>query len=476
MKAKLKTPAFQYGFCILSFLSALFFIKLKVPFTGSGEITFYFTEILGLALGAFLIFYLFKNFKKLSKEHKIIFWTAFVSQFVFLAIYACRVILSGIELKSILVIESNLFVISFMFMVLLGIVSSRIVVRSMTLFFTSLSVLSMLLMFFVPASYTDWSLFACDLFYVSTFGNAIRTYLVLICLPVSVMDYLHSKNKLTAICLIAQIFSLTVCGMVSGARINYLCIPLVIVAVAIILVFFNNKKKDIKMPATIVSVFALAVVFVFFVSQFFFLIYSQMMRLDITKSVMNTLNIEYIELFPSEDLADSEKLNNMHNEMIDQAESSAAQSSSSRRHMWSNAFEDIKKAPFFGEGLKQYEFDFGSAVLVMQAHNFVIEYLLAFGLVGFFFWAIMMMTPEYIMLKKVKFKFWRSAPLLLAFCSMFLACIGAFVQPYFLYPNIMFFIFVMIGTYYSEHEKEFSCVNKNEENTCKIEAGESEDC
>ena len=166
----------------------------------------------------------------------------------------------------------------------------------------------------------------------------------------------------------------------------------------------------------------------------------------------------------------------MHNEMIDQAESSAAQSSSSRRHMWSNAFEDIKKAPFFGEGLKQYEFDFGSAVLVMQAHNFVIEYLLAFGLVGFFFWAIMMMTPEYIMLKKVKFKFWRSAPLLLAFCSMFLACIGAFVQPYFLYPNIMFFIFVMIGTYYSEHEKEFSCVNKNEENTCKIEAGESEDC
>lgn len=447
----------------------MFFIKLKVPFTNSGEITFYPVEILGLALGAFLIFYFIKTFKSMTKEHKLIFFAALASQLVFVTIYAARVLLKGVELKSILVLESNLFVLAFLFLIILKLIDANIVIRSASVFFSALGVLGALLIYLIPESYTDWTLFHCSAFSLLTFGNAIRTYLILITLPLTLFFYIREKSKLSLICLVAQTFSFVICGMVSGARVNYLCMPIALLMVIIVpfAALRNREGKKASIVLAVTCVLSLALVL--FSSQFSAKVYSQMMRLNVTKNVMEALNIEYsgieIGIHVGYDIGENEA---DLEDMLDDAGSSAEQSAMSRDYMWALAVEDIKKAPLFGNGLKSYDFAFEEGTLTMQAHNFILEYLLAFGIVGFLFWGLMILTPEIIMIKRMRSKFWKTPVIWLVAFSMFFACGGAFFQPYFLYPNIMFVIFLMMGCYYSVHEDSFcECEEKKEISECE---------
>ena len=456
---KERSPAWQYVFCMVTFLSAFIFLKPKVSFTNSGEITFYLVEILGLLVGAFLIFYLFKNFKTLSKNSKILFWTAFISQAAFLIIYAVRIFTVGLEMKSILIIESNLFVLGFYLLIVFRILSAKCVLTSLSYFSAVLGVASVVLIYVLPDSYTDWVLYWNENLYVLTFGNAVRTFIMLLCLPLTAMNHWLCRSKASAVCFYVHLASLVVCGMISGARVNYLCIPLAIFLLSAIFIRFKRTHWW-RTPAAILGLSALMIVAMFVVSCFSMRTYTQLMRLDITKQVMVALDIQYIGPnvgeTPGKDPSD-DGMNTEQNadsdavlqEMLNQAEGSAAESASSRTHMWKLAIEDIKAAPLFGNGLKQYEYTFGNGVtLPMQAHNFILEYILGFGLVGFVLWLVMMAAPEWLVLRRIKFRFWNHAPFCFAVCSMLFACCGALFQPYFLYPCIMFFVFTLMGCYY----------------------------
>ncbi len=449
-------PIWQYFFCVILFLSAFIFIKLNVSFTNSGEITFYLVEILGIFLCIFLFFYSFKHYKNLTKNRKILFWTAVVSQAAFLLIYIARIFIAGLEMKSILILESNLLVFGLYLLMLFNIISAGCVITSLSYFSAVLGVLSVLLILFSPKSYTDWPLFSNSDFYILTFGNAIRTFILVICLPLSAFHYYLSPRVRNAVCFYLHLATTVICGMISGARVNYLCIPLAILLLFILFLRFIPKRRWL-MSLLIPGVSALSIVLVFILSIFSMRIYTQLVRLDITKQALELFHIEYIQgaepspddvpEFPGETDPDLE-------DMIHQAENSALESSNSRAHMWKLAFRDILKAPFFGNGLKQYEFTFSNGqTLPMQAHNFVLEYLLGFGLVGFLLWAVMMIAPEWMLLKKARFKFWNAPALCFALCSLAFACAGGLFQPYFLYPCIMFFVFTLIGCYFMKGDQ-----------------------
>ena len=459
---KLKKDTIQQIFCVLMFLSAFIFIKPKVSFTNSGEITFYLVEIFGLITAAFLFFYIIKNYNTLLKQQRLLFWTTLVSQMAFVFIFIGRALLQGPELKSILIIESNLFVVGFFLLIVFRLLSAKVVMKTLSYFCAGLGIFSVISMFLFPVTYTDWVIFRIPSFYMLSFGNAIRTYLLLFSLPISALYYVRSEKRGAAISFYIHLSSTIICGMVSGARVNYLCIPVAIFVLALLLWRFSKNKKMTR-PLITLGVSALSVVLVFVFSLFSMLVYTQLLRLDVTASVIDTLGIEYIgdklgagQFFdPEKGGFDKNDPNQSLEEHKNQAEHSAAESSSSRSHIWKLAIKDILSSPLTGVGLKQYNFQFSNGTtLPLQPHNFVIEYLLGFGLIGFVLWLVMMAAPEFLMLLKVKGKFWNSAPLCFCLCSLAFACAGALFQPYFIYPCVMFFLFTLMGTFYSISELE----------------------
>ncbi|MEG1437338.1 MAG: O-antigen ligase family protein, partial [Oscillospiraceae bacterium] len=90
-------------------------------------------------------------------------------------------------------------------------------------------------------------------------------------------------------------------------------------------------------------------------------------------------------------------------ELIDAAEKSPEQSSSMRFSAWKQAIEDIKKAPLMGIGLQQYECVSNDGILtvVIQPHNFILEYVLSSGILGFLLWTFMIASPVFLSFKKI---------------------------------------------------------------------------
>jgi hypothetical protein len=447
---------------VLVFFSALFTVKIRVPFTNSGELTLGVIEFFGIASAVFLFYYVLKNFKIISKEHKILLYTALGALGVLVLIYLVRVLFFEREMKSLLILESNACVVGVFFLAVFKIIPIRRLLSATSGFGAVLGFISVLLLFFVPLSVSDWVLFSNSGFYVLLLSNAVRTVVLLICLPLSAMNYLFTSAKASAIFFYIHLISVIVCGMISGARVNYICIPVAIIALAVI--FFKFKKKNkIRTSASICGVFVATVIAVFAIAPFHMLTYTQLTRLDVSNSVLQTFDITYVGDVNGDDFAasGSEGSKTEFEEKLEQATTSAGQSATSRKHMWALAIEDIKQAPFFGNGTKQYQFTFNNGTtLYMQPHNFILEYLLGFGFVGLMVWLIMMGLPELLMLKKIKFRFWNHYPICLLLCSLFFAFSGAIFQPYFLYPGVMFFVFLAMGGCYTVSDEMLDTTEK----------------
>ena len=171
------------AFWLIAFFAAFFAVKLSVPFTNSGEVTLGLAELLGIVAAVYVLFYLLKNYKALTRDRKILAFVALISQGTLFLIWVLRAVLVGLELKSLLVLQANACVLSFFFLILLDMLQAKRVLFFLSLFCAFLGVVSVALILFLPQSITDLVLVSTPRFDLILWSHAIRTFLLLVCLP-----------------------------------------------------------------------------------------------------------------------------------------------------------------------------------------------------------------------------------------------------------------------------------------------------
>lgn len=444
---------FSYLYCAIVMISACLLFRINTQLTNSGVLSFYGSEIIGVCVGCFVLFYMFSQWKKIRKEVRLFLIFTVIFSFYCFAVYLFRIASGNFELKSILVLESNILVIGFMFLILLKLIPTKTVLSSLSCFACIFGVLSVILYYFLDYDISNQVML----------NHATRTYLLGILLPISVFQYLSSKSRASCVFLYVQLVSLIYCGLVSGSRINYTLIPFIVILSFIILArgkLFSVKYAIIALVVPIIMVLVSA--------NFNIYIYSQLTRLPVTNTVLNQLHITYhspygdLEGLEDEDLSDminslqSDTLTEKEKEIlrnritVKSASVSTTQSSSLRFYAWEQSIKDIKKNPLFGIGLQQYSATSsdGELTVPIQSHNFVLEYILSFGILGFSLWALMITAPLFVAFKKIRFRIWNNIPGICLLSAILFACAGAFFQPYFIFPCIMTFIYTIIGCFY----------------------------
>lgn len=449
MKSNVKNYIF-YFFGAVFLILLCFLIQFEVGITKSGLVSFYGIEILGLCIGIYIIFYVIKHLRTLSKSNKILLLLTLVFSLYCLIDYAFRIFTKGLELKSVLIIESNLFVIGFMFIILFGKLNVKRAVNIICAFAFLLGIISVVLYFFIDYNISN----------IVLLNHATRTFLLGVLFPLTVYKFITDKNKFSALCFYIHLGTLVFCGLVSGARLNYVFIPLIIIAALILIA--KNKMFSFKF---VLASLLTPIIIVFISANFYLYIYTQLTRLPVTNFVLKTIGITYhgdsadstendlsdmIEKYKSGKLSEAEKQRLLEQIAIKSAELSAEQSTSIRAYAWEQSIKDIQKDPLFGIGLQQYSAVSSDSELTVpiQSHNFVLEYLLSFGLIGFILWAIMIFTPMFLAFRSIRFRFWKSTGAFCALMSLIFACAGAFFEPYFIFPCVMAFVYALIGCYY----------------------------
>lgn len=157
-----------------------------------------------------------------------------------------------------------------------------------------------------------------------------------------------------------------------------------------------------------------------------------------------------IARYKSGNLSETEKKRLLEQIAIKSAELSAQQSTSIRTYAWEQSIKDIQKDPLFGIGLQQYSAmsSDGELTVPIQSHNFILEYVLSFGIIGFTLWASMICAPLFLAFKSIRFRFWKNPGAVCALMSFIFAFAGALFEPYFIFPCVMAFVYTLIGCYY----------------------------
>lgn len=448
MRQKVKN-LILYFLCAAALLLLCCLIQVGAGFTSSGIISFYGIEIIGLCVAVYILIYIIRKWRSISRENKIILLLTLIFTVYCAADYAMRILTKGLELKSILVIESNLFVIGFMFIILFKIVPVKKAITLICCFSCVLGILSAVLYFFIDYNISN----------VILLNHATRTFLLGALLPFTVYSYVTMRDRFSAVCFYVHLSTLIFCGLVSGARLNYVLIPLLAIISLIILVR-NKLFSWIKVIASIL----VPIIFIFISANFYLYIYTQLTRLPVTNVVLQALNITYhgqtgstidgdlsemIDKLNSDNLTEQEKNKLLEQIAIKSAELSTGESTSIRFYAWEQSVKDIKKDPLFGIGLQQYSATSsdGQLTVPIQPHNFILEYALSFGIIGFLLWAVMFLSPLFLAYKTIRFRIWKSDAALCCASTIIFVFAGAFFEPYFLFPSIMAFIYAVIGCY-----------------------------
>lgn len=450
-------------------------IKIKADFTKSGILSFYSIEIVGICVLIFIVFYIIKKWKSISKENKVFLLLTLIFSVYCIIDYAFRAMTQGLELKSILVIESNIFVIGFMFLALFKLLSAEKAIRFLAFFSCVLGALSVVLAYFPEYNISN----------IILLNHATRTYLLGVLLPVTVYQYITSKDKFSSACFYIHLASLIFCGLVSGSRLNYLMIPLLLIVTLIIIV----RKKLFSWVRTIIAV-VIPVLIVLVSANFCAYIYAPLTRISVTNAVVKALNITYstgtnpagtnpagtnpvgtnpagtnstgtketaevslsdiINKLNSGNLSEQEKKQLKQQAAIQSAQNATSESTSIRLTAWMDSIKDIEKNPLLGIGLQQYNITSsdGQVTVPIQPHNFILEYTMSFGIIGFLLWVVMFFAPVLLQLKTIRFRVWSNTTGLCAIMSLIFALAGAFLEPYFLFPCVMVFIYMIIGCFF----------------------------
>lgn len=465
---QVKSNYLQIAFLLLILLSILWQSNFKVPFTRSGVIMLYGIDFLGIAFyfaGGFIFLrHLWLstkqsgtgvfNIKSVLKKEKNVELLLFVTFIAYCGIVSIFRILLKIPFKQSLliprvIIATAWIVLLFMF------IKPKIgnIIKATSIFSLCLSVITLCLTY-TPNKFS----------YVIAQSHIIRTHMLLIMLPLLYLIYTHSQryelNKnlklLYAISFMFHLFVTSFAIIISGTRLNFLLLSLNLI-LFLILAFLDNWKKSIPLVLTIL----LSLSFIIIASTT-----KPHIRYGLTRSPIYTVvkmlplevNNSNHKIHPEDD---KESEDEFIKQLEKEANASKSDSNSSRFQAWRAAIEDIKTNPIFGPGYKQYNVRY-SAVdnrsFEMSPHNFVLEYVLAFGIIGFIMFLSLLLYPvrNYIIqfftrmkdIKDENKKEYVIAISTLIFSMMNVFAIGLF-QPILINPAILAILFYIVGAFYT---------------------------
>ena len=465
---QVKSNYLQISFLLLILLSVLWQANFKVPFTRGGVIMLYGIDFLGIifyfAGGFMLLRHLWLNRKQsgtskfnikstLNKE-KTIELLLVITFFAYCGVVSVIRILLKVPFKQSLLIPRVIIATAWIVLLFMFIRPKfENIIKATSIFSLCLSVITL----FLAYSPNRFS-------YILAQSHIIRTHMLLIMLPLLYLIYTHSQkyelNKnlkfLYAISFMFHLFVTSFAIIISGTRLNFLLLSLNLI-LFLTLTFLDNWKKSIPLVLTIL------------LSLSFIIIASTMkphIRYGLTRSPIYTV----VKMLPLEVNNSNHKIHpedgkELEDEFIKQlekeADASKSDSNSSRFQAWKEAIEDIKTKPIFGPGYKQYNVRY-SAVdnrsFEMSPHNFILEYVLAFGIIGFIMFLSLLIYPvrNYIVQFFTRMKDIRDenkreyaiAISTLIFSMMNVFAIGLF-QPILINPAILTILFYVVGVFYT---------------------------
>lgn len=118
-----------------------------------------------------------------------------------------------------------------------------------------------------------------------------------------------------------------------------------------------------------------------------------------------------------------------------------------RMALWQKSFESFLKDPIIGEGVMYFAFDNNYGVEQQAAHNFILEHINAYGLIGFLLWSAMIIIPMWVVVISKKYGGIRknTLPKLCMVCSVGMVLIQSLAQPTMLIVTTVTLMWLTIG-------------------------------
>lgn len=427
----------------LILLSTTFMINIPVGFTNSGVFAIYGSDILSLVFLSYLLFDLVKNYRSYSKLEKRSIYLSLTFLIYVSIVLAIRAVNGFIDTKSLMIPRVVLTSVWFYILILRNIISVNALKEGFKYFIACISFISLILFFTTrPIAYQFMQ------------SPAIRTSIQMFAYPVIMWsligDYKKTNRNTELFFMVYFTATIIIAGISSGSRINAVVIPLQIVVVS--MAALSNRK-------VIVTKIFLGVLIGFLFSISVYPI-SFRYRIGSSRSPMfnaaETLvlkplskQMKFIDLFgeprygvptdPSDDL-DPDDLDKI-------TDASKLDSSNSRFGVWKLSVADIKTAPIFGPGLKEYKVEYSTGSShIMFSHNFILEYTLGFGIVGLLLFMISVFYPLFYLIKKLLRDFTDNIGYLLIVAVTLLAIgVNVLFQPLLLNPPVTLLIYGIVG-------------------------------
>lgn len=435
--------------------SGLFF-SVSVPLTNSGVVALYGSDFLAIPAFVVAATLMWRGRKSLSRTMSafVIVYATFFA--LCLGTFFYRYAHGIVDLQSLVIPRANLTSSAILILLILGLFSARELVLGAYLFAATLAAVAAPLALFDV--YLPFSVFE---------NLAIRTDVQLFMMPILLFGLIFRKRLalpasfhwLFAFVLTSLLFSATI----SGARVNAILVPVLVITGAIGLVFFSDSKRragnalvSIAVPLVAITLLIVTIaptnerVQYGLERNLFFSALSD----AITPPLAETGSAPRpTSVAPSTDDSQtpSPAVPDPTNTESD-AEQSLEASTSSRAEVWAKAWTGFTDNVVFGTGLRQFPVTYTSGnetfTSIIQPHNFLIEYLMSFGLAGLALWlALLLFWPARAALNA--FSESKKSLVVIGLLCMAIAFVfgASFFQPLMLYPNILLVTYFIIGAF-----------------------------
>jgi len=469
-RERLRSAPVRIGLLFLFLCSSGLLISLPIAVTNSGVVAVFGSDLIAIPVIVTVAAMFWRRRRVLSPRLKVYLGVLATFFLYCAAVIAYRYSAGEADLQSLVIPRANLPALAMLLLLLTGRFSARDVIFAAYLFATTLS------FFALPLS-----LYEAHLSF-SVFENlAIRTDIQLFLMPLllaGIVVLRPPRRPWILIWLFAfNLFSLLFTAVVSGARVNAILVPILLAATAaVLLLAFPRRAKFSRFTAALAVPLVAAAIVVALIAP-----HSERVQYGIERNILLTAISDFVgdatasnpspPVSPpaapssspdegtlpspteSSSAPASEQSEDPVREVEQQAETSLEASSASRADVWAKAWIGFTNNPVFGTGLKQYatRYAVGDATYtsVIQPHNFLIEYLMSYGVIGLVLWlAVMIYWPVTLALTALR-KRCRSALTIffLAFTTFAFVFGASFFQPLMLYPDILLSVYFVIGSF-----------------------------
>lgn len=424
-------------------------LNVNVPLTNSGVLAIYGSDVASLPGMGFVIWRLWSRRGSISRALRI-FFTGYVGFFAYCLIVLVFRHFNGFDdMQSLVIPRANLTCSLILIFLVLGDISFRELMISAYAFSTTLAIAA------APLAIYDIYL------PFTVFENlAIRTDLQLFLAPVLLVGLLR-RDRLGLGNAVYWLFALNLgsllfCSAVSGARLNAVLIPVVVV-VAAILTLRRRVGRGMRFGVSVaIPVVLIAALLPVAASQ------SVRVQYGLERNILYSAVNDFFTssgsadpalpavVQPTEPPADSQTAATAPGKSgaaID-AEMSKATSTSVRTEVWAKAWKDFSANIWFGTGLKQYKVVYSldtQYTSIIQPHNFLLEYLMSYGIFGLVFWLFVVLYWPVVAIRQASQR--ASLEVAMLILSLVLVFTVSFFEPLMLYPDILLTFYLIIGCF-----------------------------